>query len=73
MSDDEGKQQAEEGPATSSLEPPEPVPSTPIAPREDQIQNAVTFLSHPKASFLCFCDSLVSFGVALLTAIWRLV
>lgn len=48
MSDDEGKQQAEEGPATSSLEPPEPVPSTPIAPREDQIQNAVTFLSHPK-------------------------
>lgn len=34
----------------ASTEPPEPVLSAVTAKREDQIQNAVAFLSHPKVS-----------------------
>ena len=48
MSDEEENKQEQESPA--STEPPEPVLSAVTAPREDQIQNAVAFLSHPKAS-----------------------
>ena len=41
----------EEGESNNpSLEPPEPVLSATTAIREDQIQNAVAFLSHPKVS-----------------------
>ena len=50
MSDEEENKQEQETPATASTEPPEPVLSAVTAPREDQIQNAVAFLSHPKAS-----------------------
>lgn len=46
MSDEEENKQEQESPA--STEPPEPVLSAVTAPREDQIQNAVAFLSHPK-------------------------
>ena len=48
MSDD-GKKEEEGETAAPSLEPPEPVLSAVTANREDQIQNAMAFLSHPKA------------------------
>lgn len=48
MSEDDGHGQEENEAAAPSLEPPEPVLSAVSANREDQIQNAVTFLSHPK-------------------------
>ncbi len=50
MSDDDGNRQDENEAAAPSLEPPEPVLSAVTANREDQIQNAVAFLSHPKAT-----------------------
>ncbi len=49
MSEDDGHKQEEHEAAAPSLEPPEPVLSVVTANREDQIQNAVAFLSHPKA------------------------
>jgi hypothetical protein len=49
MSEDDGHKQEENEAAAPSLEPPEPVLSAVTANREDQIQNAVAFLSHPKA------------------------
>lgn len=49
MSEDDGHKQEENEAAAPSLEPPEPVLSAVNANREDQIQNAVAFLSHPKA------------------------
>ena len=52
MSEDDGHGQEENEAAAPSLEPPEPVLSAVSANREDQIQNAVTFLSHPKAIIL---------------------
>ncbi len=50
MSDGDGKKQEEVESATPSLAPPEAFLSAVTANREDQIQNAVAFLSHPKAS-----------------------
>ena len=55
MSDTEGNKQdqtrGEEGSkGTASTQPPEPVLTAVNAKREDQIQNAVAFLSHPKVS-----------------------
>lgn len=36
--------------AKSTLEPPQPELTAPSAIREDQVQNAVAFLSHPKVA-----------------------
>ncbi len=52
MSEDDGHRQEENEAAAPSLEPPEPVLSAVTANREDQIQNATAFLSHPKAIIL---------------------
>lgn len=52
MSENDGHGQEKSEAAAPSLEPPEPVLSAVSANREDQIQNAVAFLSHPKAVIL---------------------
>lgn len=51
--DEKEADKPEEGasPSDTAAEPPEPVRSAGTAKREDQIQNAVAFLSHPKVSF----------------------
>ena len=50
--DDSSKQEEAEAKMTSpgSPESPEPVLSATTAIREDQVQNAVAFLSHPKVT-----------------------
>ena len=54
MADEDTKQdQGGTAAAVPSLDPPEPVLSAITANREDQIQNAVSFLTHPKARLLC--------------------
>lgn len=54
MSETEAKQEQDKEEAgtssTAATEPPEPVLSAVTAKREDQIQNAVAFLSHPKVN-----------------------
>lgn len=49
MSEVEDSKEQEEATEKPSSEP-EPVLSATSAPREDQVQNAVTFLSHPKVT-----------------------
>lgn len=50
MSEVDSSKQEEGETEKPSLEPPEPELSSPTAIREDQIQNAVAFLSHPKVT-----------------------
>ena len=50
MSEIDSSKQEEVETEKPSLEPPEPELSTATAIREDQVQNAVTFLSHPKVT-----------------------
>lgn len=53
--DDSGKQEEGEAQKTSPGPPesPEPVLSATTAIREDQVQNAIAFLSHPKVTNNC--------------------
>ena len=50
MSEVDNSKQEEGETEKPSLEPPEPEVSAATAIREDQVQNAVAFLSHPKVT-----------------------